>query len=132
MMTLCFLTLQNITTQPNSCISTSIAIDPIFRRCNIRCPGLKKAHVHNLWKGIQLQTPAERAHMEGAWGRTAHKVVRSYLPSKTAFLSQENFSSKNTHHICSHIGSRATGRVATTRRSTNRRCTPMSWRGTTE
>ena len=40
--------------------------------------GCKKAHVHHLWKGIQLQTPSERAHMEGARGRAAHKVVRLF------------------------------------------------------
>ena len=134
MTTLCFFTLQNITTQlMHIHINSNWShIQRASRRCNICCSGLKKAHVHNLWKGVQLQTPAERAHVEGARGRTAHKVVRSYLPSKTAFLSKEYFSSKNTHHICSHTGSRATGRVATTRRSTNRHCTPMSWRGTTE
>ena len=98
-----------------------------FKLCS---SGIEKAHVHHLWKGVQLQTPAERAHMERAWGRTAHKVVRSYLPSKITFTRVFFFQKLND--ICSHIGFPATGRVATTRQSTNRHYTPMSWRGTME
>ena len=62
--------------------------------------------------------------MEGAWRRTAHKVAgQIFLSNMSRFFLCKIW-------ICFPLGSRATGRVATTPPSTSRHFTPMLWRGT--